>query len=100
MEECEQQRVPPTHPEDMKHELETVKVFTGKGDLPVVAGMYRSLFELVAPTIKEADYRGLGWGALEGGKLAKSLPSMGSLTEVHHFLLRTNSATSTFSPIS
>ena len=79
---CEQNRVPPTHPEDMTLELETVKVFTGKGDLPVVAKMYRTLFELVAPTIKEADYSRLGWGAPEGVKVAKSLPSMSSLTSV------------------
>ena len=52
-------------------ELETVKVFTGKGDLPVVAEMYRTLFELVAPTIKEADYSNLGWGAKEGVKVKR-----------------------------
>ena len=50
----------------MKWELETVKVFTGKGDLPVVAAIYRRLFELVAPMVKDANFVGFGWGLKQG----------------------------------
>lgn len=79
---CQQDRIPPIHPDEMKSELETVKVFTGRGDLPVVAAIYRRLFELVTPTVDDANFTGFGWGLKQGLQLAKCLPAMIVLSEV------------------
>ena len=50
--------------------------------VPVVAELYRNLFELVCNTITELDFNGLGWSAREALLLAKSIPEMGSLTSL------------------
>ena len=82
MELCEAKRMPPISPDDMKASLEKEKIFTGRGDLPVVAGLYRRLFSLVAPTMMEVDFSGMTWSAEEASQLGRVLPHLPSLVQV------------------
>ena len=62
---CAGSRMAPTMPSDLKHTLETEKEFTNKGDTAVVAELYRTFFEAVAPSVEKLKFAQLGWGLVQ-----------------------------------
>ena len=50
---CTAARMPPQAPDAVAWSLEHEKKFTNKGDVEVVAGLYRRFFEAVAPAVEE-----------------------------------------------
>lgn len=71
---CSAQRQPPRDPEWVARELRTTKKFTGKGDVPVVEGLYRDYFEGVTSSATTLNFSQLQWGDEEACALAKALP--------------------------
>ena len=79
---CAARRMPPATPEAVKLSLETEKKFTNKGDTDVVAGLYRSIFETVVPTLETYVARGLRWDAsdlLQFGEVTKQMSRCSTL---------------------
>ena len=79
---CSAQRQPPRGPEWVAHELRTTKKFTGKGDVPVVEGLYRDYFEGVTSTATILNFSQLEWGDAEVATLASVLSHYGSLVNL------------------
>ena len=79
---CAAQRLPPLSPEEVERRLQTELKFTGKGDIPVVASLYRTFFESTAVHAKRFDFSGLAWGAKELTQLADVFPKYCSCEEL------------------
>ena len=67
-------RLPPLSPEEVTRRLETELKFTGRGDIPVVAELYRTFFEHAAVHAKHLDFGRLGWGSEQLEQLAELFP--------------------------
>ena len=67
-------RLPPLSPEEVTRRLETELKFTGRGDIPVVAELYRTFFEHAAMHAKRLDFGGLGWDCTQLEQLVELFP--------------------------
>ena len=67
-------RLPPLSPEEVTRRLETELKFTGRGDIPVVAELYRTFFEHAAMHAKRLDFGRLGWGSEQLEQLVELFP--------------------------
>lgn len=72
-------RSPPLLPAKVAHLLEHDKIFFARSDVAVVAGLYASFFDAVAPAQRALTFSKLGWTAQEAAQLAEVLPRFRSL---------------------
>ena len=72
-------RAPPLMPAKVAHVLEHDKVFFARADVAVVAGLYATFFDAVAPAQRTLSFSKLGWADEEAAQLAEVLPFFGKL---------------------